>query len=55
MGSRFISHKNEPESHFKGGKSHPQILIEGEDFHRCRRYGIAVFVCFVKNQSFFTK
>jgi hypothetical protein len=47
MGRRFISHKNEPESHFRGEKSHPLILIEGEHFPKCRIFGIAVFVNFV--------
>jgi hypothetical protein len=44
-----------PESHFRGEKSHPLILIEGEDFHRCRIYGIRVFVDFVKFQSILRK
>jgi hypothetical protein len=44
-----------PESHFRGEKSHPLILIEGEDFHRCRIYGIRVFVDFVKFQLFLIK
>jgi hypothetical protein len=55
MGRRFISHKNEPESHFRGGKSQAQILRGGEQFPRCRKYGINVLAIFVKNQSFLKK
>jgi hypothetical protein len=41
-----------PESHFiSKSKSHPQILIEGEQFPKCRIFSIAVFVDFVKFQS----
>jgi hypothetical protein len=43
----FKSDLKQPESHFRGEKSHPQILIEGEQFPKCRIYGIAVFVIFV--------
>jgi hypothetical protein len=39
-----------PESHFRGEKSHPLILIEGEQFLKCRIFGIAILGIFVKNQ-----
>jgi hypothetical protein len=40
-----------PESHFiSKSKSHPQILIEGEQFPKCRIFGIAILGIFVKNQ-----
>jgi hypothetical protein len=56
MGSRFISHKNEPESHLNGkNKSQDQILRGGEDLLKYRKYSIAIFVDFVKKQSFLTK
>jgi hypothetical protein len=49
----FKTQIKQPESHFiSKSKSHPQILIEGEQFPKCRIYGIAVFVDFFKFQSF---
>jgi hypothetical protein len=43
----FKSDLKQPESHFKGGKSHLQILRGGDHFPKCRIYGIAIFVIFV--------
>jgi hypothetical protein len=44
----FKTQIKQPESPLiSKNKSHPQILIEGEQFPKCRRYGIAVFVIFI--------
>jgi hypothetical protein len=48
----FKTQIKQPESHLNGkNKSQAQILRGGEDFHRCRIFGISVFVDFVKFQS----
>jgi hypothetical protein len=52
----FKTQIKQQESHFiSKNKSHPQILIEGEQFPKCRKFGIAILGIFVKNQSIFTK
>jgi hypothetical protein len=48
----FKTQIKQQESHLNGkNKSQAQILRVGEQFHKCRRYGIRVFVDFVKFQS----
>jgi len=42
----------QPESHFRGEKSHPQILRWRDHFPKCRKFGIAILGIFVKIQSF---